>query len=147
MKFLKFGNKMPYLGIFRSYFQKIIAIFEINPFKFILLQSFRQKLKSWNLASKIPYLGVLGSSFEQVLSYLKSGLSNLSYWKFGAKIKIVKCQTKNVWFGYFWFRILKINCYICINILKFLKQEFLISFSEFCYGVRFFWRFGFGSIL
>ena len=104
-KSLNLGTKMPYLGIFRSYFQKIIVIFEVNPFEFILLQSFGQKLKSWNLASKIPYLGVLGSSFEQVLSYLKSGLSNLSYWKFGAKIKIVKCQTKNVWFEYFWFKI------------------------------------------
>ena len=73
-----------------------------------------QKLEFLNLELKMLYLGVWGSHFEKPLSYLKSALSKLPYYKvwnfvhcirqiakFCEKIKMPKFGIKSALFGYF----------------------------------------------
>ena len=45
---------------------------------------------------------LLHRNLKMLLSYLKSVPSNLSDFKFSSKIKILKFETKNALFGYFW---------------------------------------------
>ena len=49
-KYLKFGPKMPYWGIFGLEFPKAIVRFELSTFEFVELENF---MKKW----KRPYLG------------------------------------------------------------------------------------------
>ena len=71
-------------------------------------KNFRKKKKGkiWGPKSlilpKMPYFGIFGLEFKKKkLSYLKSVPSEMSICKFGKKIKLLKCRTKNAWFRYF----------------------------------------------
>ena len=55
---------MPYLVSFGANFEKTIVIFEINTLKFVLLQSFVQKLKYLNLGHKC-LMRMFGLGFEK----------------------------------------------------------------------------------
>ena len=52
----------------------------------------------------MPYLGVLGSNFEKPLSYILeiTGLEFALLQSLAQKIKILKFETKNARFAYFW---------------------------------------------
>ena len=46
---------MPYLSIFRVYFEKAIVVFEISTFKFVKMQSSMKNKRTSNLGVKMPY--------------------------------------------------------------------------------------------
>ena len=57
---------MPCLGTFNQEFEKTVATFEINAFKFTIMQSFRLKKKN-KVLTKLPYLGIFGLEFEKAI--------------------------------------------------------------------------------
>ena len=57
---------LPYLDTFNQEFQKTIATFEINDFKFTIMQSFKLKKKN-KVLTKLPYLGIFGLEFEKAI--------------------------------------------------------------------------------
>ena len=73
-KYLTFGPKMPYLGIFdqkwliwvflRKNFRKTIVIFEISTFKLVFLQNFTKKQKCLNSEPKMPDFPLFGLGLQ-----------------------------------------------------------------------------------
>lgn len=62
---------MPYLGTFRSKFEKFIVTLEISTLEFVVkMQSFTLNNKEFNLKLKLPYLVFF--DWNRKFSYLKS---------------------------------------------------------------------------
>ena len=124
---------MPNMHIFGLGFENIIAMFQNSILEFVLLQSLVQKEKSLNFGPKNALFWNFWAGIWKK-SYLKSAPSNLSNCKFREERKIPKYGTKNVWFGYFWARILESYCQvlnqhlrICL-IAKFCKETKMLTF-------------------
>ena len=129
----KFGTKK---ASCRYFWPRILKNFRHNwnqqP-QICLTATFCEKSKSfwiWNQKSLIWvfWTGI----WKKILSYMKLASLNLSCSKVWCKIKILKFETKNVWFGYFWAGIWKWYCYIWnqhtrICLIAKLREEIKIS--------------------
>ena len=90
-----------------------------------LLEKFAEKIKI-PIFETMVYWITLNKKLEQILFYLKSAPSNLSHSKIlQKKNKILKFQTKNALFGYFWLKILYLDFYEA----EFEKAIFIFKIS------------------
>ena len=123
VRILKFGTKKALLKYFGQQFWKTIVIFEISTLEFALLQSFVQKIKILKFGKKF------GTGTWKYCCHIWNQRPQICLAaKFGAKVKILKFETKNTWFGYFWTGSWKLYCHIlnqlhriCL-ISKFLRK-------------------------
>ena len=136
IKFLKFGTKNVRflyfcIGIWKYY----CHVSNQRP-RICLVAKFCSKIKILKFGTKNDFILVfLGWNLKKLLSCLISANSNLPDCKF-RKTTMSKFETKNVWFEYFWVRILKtivifeISTFKLVKLQNFVKKQKCLNLGQ-----------------
>ena len=60
-------------------FKKTVAVFEINAFEIVKMQSFILKGKKLNLGTKLPYFGIFGLKFGKTIVIFEISAFDICY--------------------------------------------------------------------